>query len=178
MANQDQNKKRREVIISGSVRNSKTGSQYVMTKTFEIDDVIRKASRYVTFLVFRDKRDDQKRTVILSESDRKFLPKEDLYGDENAVFVSAKVTKASSGVSYIRSNTVDLEDIRSKFGTNYVFVLVTKPQKATSDDQRTVVIKPSSAKFMPGAKTQQTKGGGYRGQADTQPPRDDDEIVI
>jgi len=172
--------KKRELIITGSVRTSKSsGSKYVMSKTFSIDEAIRNVSQYVSFVVFTDKKDPEKRTIYISESDKRFVPKDDAYTQDGAYFVNARVQQSKSGVSYTRSSTVNLEDVRRHLGSDYAFIMITKPKKEGNEEQRTLIIKTSSAKFMPGAKSKNIQGGGYRGRSgDTTQSSEEDDIVI
>jgi len=170
-------KKYKDLIVSGSVRkSSSTGREYVMSKTFSINDVVNKVSRYVSFAVFKNKKDNSKRTIYVSESNKRFMKERESRGDgpDDAIFVSAKVTESESGIVYTRSETIDIEKVRRKFGTDYVFIMVVMPKNAKGKNARTIVIKPSSAKFMPGSRSKQS-GQAYQGRYEQE---DDDEIVI
>jgi glycine cleavage system protein P-like pyridoxal-binding family len=114
-----------------------------MSKTFSIDEAVSKVSRYVTFVSFKNKDDNMKRTIYVSESNKRFLRTKDDRGDgpDDAVFVGAKVVESKANhVVFTRSETVDLEEVRRKLGTDYVYIMITVPKNAKDKETRTVII--------------------------------------
>lgn len=174
----DKTSERRELSISGETRSSKTGTTYDMSKTFDLSEVVRKVGRYVSIVVFVSKKDKSKRSFVISGSDKRYLPKSEPYEDEGSIFIPAKKMTSASGVAYIRSSTIDLEYVRQRFGTDYSFMLVVKSQKKDDPDARSIILKPSSAKYLPGSASKGIKGGGYRGQSDGSSSPEEDDIAL